>query len=460
MADRQPNNQLQLAFDWSPTGEAREQTSEGTESAVTEHSTESPPDTEHLLEEVCDPANLKQALKQVQANQGSPGVDGMTVKQLPSYLKRQWPVHRQALLEGTYQPQPVRRVRIPKPSGGTRCLGIPTVLDRFIQQAVLIVLQRRWDKTFSEHSFGFRPSRNAHQAVAQAQSYIAEGYGWVVDIDLERFFDRVNHDLLMGRIAKRVRDKRLLRLIRAYLNAGVMENGLVSSTEEGTPQGGPLSPLLSNLMLDGLDRELERRGHRFVRYADDCNIYVRSLRAGERVMLGITGFIERRLKLKVNKAKSAVARAGRRKFLGFSFTLGSRPKRRIASEAIRRLKERVRELTWRSGGISMNQRIRRLGQYLTGWRAYFGYCETPSVLADLDKWVRRRLRSVHWKQWRSSRNRYRELRRRGVDGLLAAQTVGSACRCWRISKSPALSYALPNAYFSELGLPQLCPVAS
>jgi RNA-directed DNA polymerase len=262
MVDRQPNNQLQLAFDLSPTGEAREQTSEGTESAVTERSTESPTDAEHLIEEVCEPKNLKQALKQVQANQGSPGVDGMTVKQLPSYLKRHWPIHRQALLEGTYQPQPVRRVRIPKPSGGTRCLGIPTVLDRFIQQAVLIVLQQRWDKTFSERSFGFRPSRDAQQAVAQAQSYIAEGYGWVVDIDLERFFDRVNHDLLMGRIAKRVKDKRILRLIRAYLNAGVMENGLVSSTEEGTPQGGPLSPLLSNLMLDDLDRELERRGHR------------------------------------------------------------------------------------------------------------------------------------------------------------------------------------------------------
>jgi RNA-directed DNA polymerase len=281
-----------------------------------------------------------------------------------------------------------------------------------------------------------------------------------VDIDLERFFDRVNHDLLMGRIAKRVKDKRLLRLIRAYLNAGVMENGLVSSTEEGTPQGGPLSPLLSNLMLDDLDRELERRGHRFVRYADDCNIYVSSLRAGERVMAGITRFIERRLKLKVNQAKSAVARAGRRKLLGFSFTLGSRPKRRIASEAIRRFKERVRGLTWRSNGISMSQRIRRLGQYLTGWRTYFGYCETPSVLADLDKWVRRRLRCVHWKQWRSSRNRYRELRRRGVDGMLAAHTAGSACRYWRISKSPALSYALPNAHFSELGLPQLCLVAS
>jgi len=460
MADRQPNNQLELAFDLSPTGEAREQASEGTESAVTEHSTESSTDTEHLMEEVCDPENLKQALKQVQANQGSPGVDGMTVRQLPSYLKRHWPTHRQALLEGTYQPQPVRRVRIPKPSGGTRCLGIPTVLDRFIQQAVLIVLQQRWDETFSERSFGFRPGRNAQQAVAQAQSYIAEGYGWVVDIDLERFFDRVNHDLLMGRIAKRIRDKRLLRLIRAYLNAGVMENGLVSSTAEGTPQGGPLSPLLSNLMLDDLDRELERRGHRFVRYADDCNVYVSSLRAGERVMAGITGFIERRLKLKVNRSKSAVARAGRRKFLGFSFTLGSRPKRRIATEALRRFKERVRGLTWRSNGISMSQRIRRLRQYLTGWRGYFGYCETPSVLADLDKWVRRRLRCVYWRQWRHSRNRYRELTRRGVDGLLAAHTVGSACRYWRISKSPALSYALPNAYFSDLGLPQLCLVAS
>jgi RNA-directed DNA polymerase len=311
-----------------------------------------------------------------------------------------------------------------------------------------------------ERIYGIRPSRNALHAGAQAQCYIVEGHGWVVVIVLERFIDRGNHDLQLGRFARRVKDKRLLRLIRAYLNAGVMENGLVSSTEEGTPQGGPLSPLLSNLMLDDLVRELERRGHRFARYADDCNIYVSSPRAGERVMAGITRFIERRLKLKGNKAMSSGARAGQRKLLGLSFTLGSRPKRRIATEAIRRFKERVRGLTWRSSGISMSQRIRRLRQYLTGWRTYFGYCETPSVLADLVKWVRRRLRCVLWNQWRSSRNRYRELRRRGVDGLLAAHTAGSACRHWRISKSPALSYALPNAYFSELGLPQLCLAAS
>jgi len=329
-------------------GETPRTASEGTELSTAKHDTESPASTEHLMEEVCQRENLKKALKRVRQNKGSPGVDGMTVNELPGYLMDHWPMIRDQLLNGTYQPQPVKRVEIPKPGGGVRKLGVPTSLDRFIQQAVLQVLQERWDPTFSEHSYGFRPGRSAHQAVAQAQAYIAEGYDYVVDIDLEKFFDRVNHDKLMGRVAKRVSDKRLLKLIRALLNAGVMENGLVSPTDEGAPQGGPLSPLLSNLVLDDLDTELERRGHRFVRYADDSNIYVRSERAGHRVMESISQFITRKLKLTVNRDKSAVGRPWERKFLGFRFTSGRVPKRSIAPPARRRFKERIREITRRT----------------------------------------------------------------------------------------------------------------
>src|ERR1700678_3016883 len=329
-SDMQQNIQTDLNFSSTPAGEAREAGREETESLPTTHDPESPARTNRLMEEVCERENLKQALQQVKANKGSAGVDGMTVGGISDYLKQHWPAIREQLLGGTYQPKPVRRVEIPKPDGGVRKLGIPTVLDRFIQQAVMQVLQRQWDSTFSDHSYGFRPGRSAHQAVAQAQRYIAEGHSWCVDLDLEKFFDRVNHDKLMAQIAKRVGDKRLLKLIRAFLNAGVMENGLVSPSVEGTPQGGPLSPLLSNLVLDELDRELERRGHRFVRYADDCNIYVRSERAGQRVMQSVTRFITQKLKLKVNEAKSAVARPQERKFLGFSFTAGPEVKRVIA----------------------------------------------------------------------------------------------------------------------------------
>jgi RNA-directed DNA polymerase len=329
---------------------------------------------------------------------------------------------------------------------------VPTVLDRLIQQAVMQVLQADWDRTFSEASFGFRPRRSAHQAVERAQAYIASGHAVVVDIDLEKFFDRVNHDILMGLVAKRVTDKHLLKLIRGFLNAGVMEEGLVSPTEEGTPQGGPLSPLLSNLMLDVLDKELEKRGHRFVRYADDCNIYVRSQKAGERVMAGIERFLEKRLKLKVNKAKSAVAKPSVRKFLGFSFTFGSEPRRRIAPQAITRFKARVRELTRRSCGRSLAQIVKELSVYLIGWRGYFGFCQTPSVLRKLDEWLRRRLRAIAWKQWKHGRARFAELRRRGVGRDLAAQTAGSPHGPWRLSNSPALSLSLPNAYFRSLGL--------
>jgi RNA-directed DNA polymerase len=378
----------------------------------------------------------------------------MTVEQLPGYLKEHWPAIREQLLSGTYKPQPVRRVEIPKPDGGVRQLGIPTVLDRMVQQAVMQVLQSRWDAEFSEHSHGFRPGRSAHQAVAEAQKYIAEGRRWVVDLDLEKFFDRVNHDKLMAVVAHRVADKRMLRLIRAFLKAGVMENGLVGPVDEGMPQGGPLSPLLSNLVLDGLDRELERRQHCFVRYADDCNIYVRSRRAGERVKQNITRFITRRLKLQVNEQKSAVARPVERKFLGFSFTLRE-AKRRIAAKAIVRFKQKVRELTGRTRGISIEQMTKELASYLRGWRSYFGFCETPSVLASLDQWIRRRLRSMIWKQWKRGKVRFARLCARGVNQYLAGTTAGSPHGPWRIANSPAMSIAFPIAYFDQLGVPRM-----
>jgi RNA-directed DNA polymerase len=455
MSDKRPNNQLVLAFAEVSRSEAPRDSEEGTESFAAERKAESPASIEQLMEEVCGRKNCQQALARVKSNKGSAGVDGMTVEQLPAYLKQHWPAIREQLLQGTYKPQPVKRVEIPKPDGGMRKLGIPTVLDRFIQQAVMQVLQGRWDRTFSHSSYGFRPGRSAHQAVAKAQQYIAEGYRWVVDLDLEKFFDRVNHDKLMARIANRINDKQLLTLIRAFLEAGVMEGGLVSPVDEGTPQGGPLSPLLSNIVLDELDQELERRGHRFVRYADDSNIYVRSRRAGERVMSSIKQFITRQLKLKVNEQKSAVAQPKERKFLGFSFTWQREPKRRIAPKAITRLKQRVRELTRRTRGVSVETMVKQLGRYLTGWRGYFGFCQTPSVLRSLDQWLRRRLRSVVWKQWKYARVRFAELSKRGVGKDLAAQTAGSAHGPWRLSNSPALTIALPNAYFASLGLTPL-----
>lgn len=405
-----------------------------------------------LMEWVVERGNLFQALKRVKRNGGGPGIDGMTVEELTPYLREHWPRLREELLRGTYHPQPVKRVEIPKPQGGVRKLGIPTVVDRFIQQAVMQVLQAEWDQSFSDSSFGFRPGRNAHQAVRRAQSYLKKGWLWVVDIDLEKFFDRVNHDKLMSEVAKRVRDHRVLKLIRRFLKAGVMEQDALHETGEGTPQGGPLSPLLANLLLDGLDRELEHRGHLFVRYADDSNVYVRSKRAGQRVLRSITRFLSSRLKLKVNEAKSAVGRPWERKFLGFTFSRRDLCLR-ISDAAVKRFKEKVKAITSRTRGRRIEQIAEEICRYLLGWKGYFGHTEVSSPLKELDSWIRRRLRSYLWKQW--GRRGYRELRKRGVSRDLAWNTAKSAHGPWRLSRSPALAFAFPASYFDSLGVPRL-----
>src|ERR1700758_4186881 len=452
--DKQQNIQMELDFSSALTGAARDVAGEETESLMATSGPESPARINRLMEEVCERENLKEALRQVKGNKGSAGVDGITVNQLTDYLKQHWPVIREQLLSGTYEPKPVRRVEIPKPEGGVRKLGIPTVLDRFIQQAVMQVLQRQWDSTFSDYSYGFRPGRSAHQAVAQAQQYIAKGYGWVIDLDLEKFFDRVNHDKLMGRVAKRVEDKRLLKLIRAFLNAGVMENGLVSPSVEGAPQGGPLSPLLSNLVLDELDRQLENRGHRFIRYADDCNIYVCSERAGHRVMTSIKRFITQKLKLKVNEAKSAVARPQERKFLGFSFTAGPDIRRMIAPKSLERFKRRIREITRRAKGVSIKTTVGELAPYMRGWRGYFGFCQTPEVLIALTRWVRLRLRAALWRQWKTPRRRRAALAALRISGELR-NTASSGRGPLPIGRRKALCFGFSIAYFKSLGLPSL-----
>ena len=456
MSDMRQKIRPRLAFGEETRSEAPQAPGQRAETLTAKRMNERPASSDkQLMEAVCERGNCLQALKRVKSNKGGPGIDGMTVDQLPGYLMEHWPGIRDQLLSGTYKPQPVKRVEIPKPDGGMRKLGIPTVLDRMVQQAVMQVLQGRWDAEFSEHSYGFRPGRSAHQAVAKAQQHVVAGHRWISDLDLEKFFDRVNHDRLMDAVARRVADKRMLKLIRAFLTAGVMENGLVGSVEEGTPQGGPLSPLLSNLVLDELDQELERRGHRFCRYADDCNIYVRSQRAGERVKRSITCFIERRLKLKINEAKSAVARPAERKFLGFSMTSGREIKRSIAPKSLVRFKQKVRELTGRTRGISIEQMTKELSSYLRGWKGYFGFCQTPSVLEELDQGIRRRLRSVIWKQGTRGRQRFRLLRQQGVRYELAAAAAGSPHGPWRIAKSPALHMAYPVSYFDALGLPRL-----
>lgn len=405
------------------------------------------------MEQVLERENLIAALAQVKRNQGGPGIDNMTVDELTEYLRDHWPGIRTAVLGGEYAPQAVKRVEIPKAGGGVRELGIPTVLDRFIQQALLQVLQAEWDSGFSEHSFGFRPNRSAHQAVATAQRYICKGYRWVVDMDLEKFFDRVNHDKLLHRVKERVSDWRIIKLITGFLKAGVMVGKEWRQSPEGTPQGGPLSPLLSNLMLDDLDKELERRGHCFVRYADDCNIYVRSERAGLRVLKSVTHFLKTRLRLPVNQAKSAVDRPWQRTFLGFTFTFRQGIRRKVSEKALKKFKAEIRVLTGRHRGCSIERVVKETGRYLLGWRAYFGFSEIPSPLRDLEKWVRRRLRCYLWHQW--GRRGYRELRNRGVDRELAWNTAKSAHGPWRLSKSPGLFIALPNRYFEALGIPRL-----
>lgn len=451
MTTPRPPYQLELALLMPGRGEAPRRDAQEVEVATATAEPESPASTEHLMEAICDPDNIEAALRAVVRNRGAPGVDGITVKQLPGILAARWPEIEDQLLQGRYQPQPVRRVEIPKPAGGTRNLGIPIVIDRVIQQAVLQRLQPLWDPTFSEHSFGFRPGRSAHQAVAQAQAYVIAGYQFVVDLDLAKFFDRVNHDRLMAAVAARVSDRRILRLIRRYLTAGVLNNGLFEASREGTPQGGPLSPLLSNLVLDELDRELERRGHRFVRYADDCNIYVRSEKAGRRVMMSVTRFIEGRLKLQINADKSAVARPWHRSFLGFTVKEAPAFRRCIADKAVARFKHRVRELTRRHRGVSLEKMIADLNPFLRGWAGYFGFSQWYE-LQSLDGWIRRRLRCVAWVQWKTRGQRYHELRRLQVPERSASAAIFSPKGPWRLSFSEALHRAFTNARFRRLGL--------
>ena len=443
----------QLAFDWGGAGETQPDPGEGSPPAPAPERAGAL--AQDLMEEVVRGPNLWQALKRVQGNKGSPGVDGMTVQQLPGYLRQEWAGVREALLAGNYRPQPVKRVALPKPDGGVRQLGIPTVMDRFIQQAVLQVLDPRYDPTFSSHSYGFRVGRSAHQALAQAKAYVAAGQGWVVDLDLEQFFDRVNHDLLMGRLAKRIGDKRVLRLVRRYLEAGVLLNGVVVERWEGTPQGGPLSPLLANVLLDDLDRELQRRGHRFVRYADDCNIYVRSQRAGERVKASVTRFLAQKLRLKVNEAKSAVAKPRERTFLGLRIRGGKVVRMGIAPESLKRAKDTMRRLTKRNRGVSLGQVLAELGRYTDGWVGYFWYARTPWVFQALDQWLRRRLRCYVWKQWKRPRTRARKLLKARVSAGPAWGTAPAGRGLWRAANSAALQQALPNATLSALGFHSL-----
>lgn len=406
----------------------------------------------HLMENVVSERNMREAYKRVLRNKGAAGIDGVEVQNLKPYLWEHWPRVKQELLAGTYKPSPVRRVEIPKPDGGVRLLGIPTVLDRLIQQSLLQVMNFIFDPDFSEYSFGFRPRRSARQAVTKAKQYINEGYRYVVDMDLSKFFDRVNHDILMAKAARVIGDKRALKVIRAYLEAGVMVNGVVQETGEGTPQGGPLSPLLANIMLDELDKELEKRRHRFVRYADDCNIYVRSKRAGERLMKSIRNFVEGKLKLKVNEEKSAVDRPWKRKFLGFSFTSQREARIRIAPKTKQRVKDKIRELTSRRKSMSMEARIISLNMYLRGWMGYFKLAETPSVFRELDEWIRRRLRMCLLKQWKKPKTRRSELIKLGISPESAKKISGSRKGYWRLALTPQLNKALGLQYWKAQGL--------
>ncbi len=452
-AKRQKSRHLELPLEGRGEAPAIERSGEA--STASNGDERSGNDDAHLMERVVERGNVVMALKRVQKNKGSPGIDGMTVEALRDHLRETWPALREQLLAGAYRPQPVKRQLIPKSDGGERELGIPTALDRFIQQAVLQVLQPRFDPTFSQHSHGFRPGRRAHDAVCEAQKYIQEGRRWVVDVDLEKFFDRVNHDVLMGRLAKRITDRRVLGLIRRYLDAGILAQGVVVERHEGTPQGGPLSPLLANVLLDEVDKELEKRGHAFVRYADDCNVYVRSKHAGKRVMEGLR-HLYAKLRLRINESKSAVARPWDRKFLGYSFWVapGREVKRSVASKPLAAMKQRVRTITARNRGRSIPTVIAELRGYLVGWKEYFRLADTPKVFRELDKWIRHRLRTIQLKQWKRGPTIYRELRARGLSQDAAAKVAGNARRWWRNS-GLAVHIALPASHFDGLGLPRL-----
>jgi group II intron reverse transcriptase/maturase len=405
-----------------------------------------------LMEEVASRGNMMAAYQRVVSNKGAPGIDGMQVRDLKGYLVREWPRIKEELLNGTYQPQPVRKVEIPKPGGGVRTLGIPTVLDRLIQQALHQELMRLFDPDFSENSFGFRPGRSAHQALQSARRFVAEGRRWVVDIDLEKFFDRVGHDVLMARVARKVKDRRVLQLIRRYLTAGMLEGGIVSPRVKGTPQGGPLSPLLSNILLDELDKELERRGHAFCRYADDCNVYVHSRRSAERVMDSLTWFLEQRLKLKVNCSKSAVGRPWERTFLGYSMTWHRRPRLKVAKGSLKRLKANLRRIFRRGRGRSLKRVIEESTPKLRGWIAYFRLAEVKGIFEDLDGWIRRKLRCILWRQWKRPRTRARNLMRRGLTEKRAWQSAQNGRGPWWNSGAAHMHEAFRKSFFDNLGL--------
>jgi RNA-directed DNA polymerase len=450
-ARRQKPEQLGLPLEGR--GEAPRVQRSGEASTLTNGEVRSGSD--RLMEQVVARGNVRVALARVRENRGSPGVDGMTVEELPKYLMEHWEEVRAQLLDGTYQPKAVLRREIPKHGGGVRELGIPCVLDRLIQQAILQVLQPRFDSSFSQHSYGFRPGRSAHDAVLRAQRYVEEGRRWVVDVDLEKFFDRVNHDVLMGRLVRRVSDTRLVRLIRRYLNAGMMANGVVMERDEGTPQGGPLSPLLANLLLDEVDKQLERRGHAFVRYADDCNVYVRSKRAGERVMQALERMYGK-LRLRINRDKSKVAPAQKCSFLSYSFwyAKGGAVMRRVAPKATFALKQRVRQITRRNGGRSLGRVIAELRRYLPGWKRYFQLANTPGVFADHDKWIRHRLRALQLKQWKRGPKVYAEMRRLGLSQSAAAQAAFLERRWWHRA-AKLVHVGLTTRYYDRLGVPRL-----
>lgn len=459
--ERKPQKSEQLTLAFSVKGEARKRWRKGQLLSWADTAGEAKADpaapalAEGLVEAMVCGVQVEHALRRVEANRGAPGVDGMRTQELRPYLEAHWGQLKRKLLAGQYHPQPVRRVEIPKPDGGVRELGIPTVVDRFVQQLILQVMAPLYEPTFSAHSYGFRPGKSAHQALEAAREHVAAGHEWVVDLDLERFFDRVNHDVLMGRIARRIGDKVLLKLLRRYLQAGVMVHGVVIERHEGTPQGGPLSPLLSNILLDELDRELERRGHRFCRYADDCNIYVKTERAGQRVMESVTQFLERKLRLRVNHRKSAVGRAGRRKFLGLRIVRGAKAIISIAPHSIDRLRERVRGITRRSRGVSLERVLSDLREVTDGWVGYFGIARTPTIYQGLDAWIRRKLRCYLYKQWKTPRNRAQQLQKRGIGPWLAWGVAMKGYGPWKVAGSPAMTRALTNECLEQMGYSSL-----